>query len=144
MENEIPEPENYGLSKKERISNKKEIDFLFSNGISFFHYPLNVIAIQVPRQDTDVRVMVSVSRRKFSGAVDRNHLKRLMREAWRKQKHKLSQRKSGQEFTLAIALIYAGGKKLEYSLLEKKISCVMDRLISLHHHEIPLLQPKSK
>jgi ribonuclease P protein component, eubacterial len=73
--------------KEERISSKREIGFLFENGTSFVSYPLRILFCKREIQgDARFSVLISVSKRKFKRAVDRNRIKRLIREAYRLNK----------------------------------------------------------
>ncbi|MFN4084703.1 MAG: ribonuclease P protein component [Spirosomataceae bacterium] len=76
------------LLKSERLSSKKAIERLFdrkrTDGGTLLAYPCQVIFM--PNQETNSRVLFTVSKKKFKKAVDRNRIKRLLREAYRKQK----------------------------------------------------------
>lgn len=75
--------------KQERIVSKKLIDKLFgSKHQSAVVYPIRVVYMQVD-EDTapPLQVLISVSKRHFKHAVDRNRTKRQIREAYRNNKH---------------------------------------------------------
>lgn len=76
------------LTKTERLSSKKAIELLFdrrrTEGGALLAYPCQVLF--VPTQEPHPRVMFTVSSKKFKKAVDRNRIKRWLREAYRKQK----------------------------------------------------------
>lgn len=71
------------LSKAERIKSLKTIDELFKNGSSFFFHPLKIIYRQSPSPETASIAAFMVSKRNFKRSVDRNRIKRMMRESWR-------------------------------------------------------------
>ncbi len=74
------------FTKDERLCSRKAIEALFAGGNkSFTAFPLRVvfrIADEEP-SESSVKVLVSVSKRHFKHAVDRNRAKRQVREAWR-------------------------------------------------------------
>src|SRR5471030_2413656 len=77
----------YTFKKEERLCNKKLIDELFHNGSSFLCYPFKAswLIIDEPRQ-IPAQILFSVSKKRFKRAVDRNLVKRRMREAYRLNK----------------------------------------------------------
>jgi len=77
----------FTFTKEERLSKEKWIKELFEKGYAFQLYPFRVIHLQHPEQQFPVnQVLISVSIRNFRKAVDRNLLKRRIREAYRLQK----------------------------------------------------------
>lgn len=77
----------YTLGKTERLKSRKAIDHLFDKGQRFNVGGLRIYFLLVDNVGT--RAGVSVSSRNFSKAVDRNRVKRLLRETYRLQKHLL-------------------------------------------------------
>lgn len=124
------------FQKPERLCSKKAITDLFSEGKSFHLYPLKVV-FKVNNQNgitPKSRVLISVSKKKFKLAVDRNRIKRLIREAWRQQKHIVNQHLSHESISLDIALIYTGHQIPDFKLIQKKINAIVKRLIQ--HYEM--------
>ena len=112
----------YTFSKKERLTHKKSIQELFTEGTAVFMYPFLV------KYKTNTlpnnQVLISASKRNFKRAVDRNLLKRRVREAYRLHKHLLY---SNQDF-LDIALLYNSKEILDFDFIEKKLILVLNRL----------------
>lgn len=111
-----------GFGKDERLYRKKEIKELFDKGSSFYLYPFRVRVMDDPDSDHH-RVLFSVSRRNFKKAVDRNLIKRRMREAYRRNKFMLS----GLE-ARRIAFIYTQRAILPYDQLESAMLRVFKKL----------------
>ena len=119
---------NSGLAfpKNERLSLKRHIDMLFQNGLSFVAYPLRVIYLFPKREEKDlasqsdspVMMMVSVPKKKIRHAVDRNYIKRRVRESYRLRKHELIQACSETDKKLLLALIYLGTEKCSYTTID--------------------------
>jgi ribonuclease P protein component len=89
--------------KEERLSKDKLIQELFDKGSSFYLFPFKVFFMPNPDQGAAFhQVVISVSKRNFKRAVDRNLLKRRIREAYRLNKEMLPVRNK-----LLIAYIYS-------------------------------------
>ena len=106
------------LPKKERLCSEKIIARLFQSGVFVTKYPLRVNAL-LEVQNPDVKVMFSVSKRRFSSAVDRNRIKRLLREVYRKDKMDLWEWAGQRGQQLSIVLIYTGNEMANYQMLQK-------------------------
>ena len=97
-----------GLPKYERICKDNDIQALFGKGLGVSVYPYRVIFIF--RHDEDrrvtVRLLVSVSKKRFHHAFKRNRVKRLIREAWRRNKAPLYEICQRDNISLDVALVY--------------------------------------
>ncbi len=126
------------FKKEERLSRKKLIDKLFSEGKSFAIPPFRVVVLENknPESVYPVQVLIAVSKKNFKKAVDRNRMKRLIREAYRKNKENLYQSLWGRKKTIALALIYTAYKTTTYSEIEQKIIMIFERLQSEYEKTI--------
>ncbi|MCG8802606.1 ribonuclease P protein component [Tenacibaculum finnmarkense] len=78
----------FTLGQQERLKSKKLIGKLYEEGKSVKVFPLRMVYIQTEHTSKfPVQVGVSVPKRNFKSAVDRNRIKRLLRETYRKEKH---------------------------------------------------------
>ena len=97
-----------GLPKYERICKDNDIQALFGKGLGVSVYPYRVIFNF--RHDGDrrvtVRLLVSVSKKRFHHAFKRNRVKRLIREAWRRNKGQLYEICQRDNISLDVALVY--------------------------------------
>lgn len=117
------------FSKAERLSSKKLIDLLFNSKQFFFQYPFKVIYKEIELQHPfPVQVLISVSKRNFKHATDRNRIKRLAREAYRKNKSILIENMEKSGNNLLLALIFNGKTIPEYAEIEQKIILILQRL----------------
>jgi len=81
---------NFTYSKNERLKSKTTIGLLFSEGKSVSKYPLRLVYRQAEADsDEKIKIGVSVSKKYFKRAVDRNYFKRVLRETYRLNKHLL-------------------------------------------------------
>ncbi|MBN2616230.1 MAG: ribonuclease P protein component [Bacteroidales bacterium] len=120
------------FTKAERLYEKKLIQQLFKEGSSFFKHPFKVIYLPVKKGDGPrSRVLVSVSKRNFKKAVDRNRIKRLIREAYRHNKHLLSpEYATPKDECLLIGFIYTGKKLPDFQEVEQKIMLILQELVT--------------
>ncbi len=81
---------NFTYPKNERLKSKTTIGLLFSEGKSVSKYPLRLVyRIGETNQEEKIKIGVSVSKKYFKKAVDRNYFKRVLRETYRLNKHLL-------------------------------------------------------
>ena len=75
------------LKKSERLTSKTSIDQVYNEGNHINAFPFKLVWIEEFGAETGIKVVFSVPKRKFKKAVDRNKIKRLMREASRLHKN---------------------------------------------------------
>lgn len=121
----------YTFPKEEHLCRKKLIEQLFGKqSASFGIYPLRLTWLPAPaRSSVPPQVLVTVSKRTFKRAVDRNRLKRLIREAYRLHKHRLTEAEGGHPVAV-LGILYTGKEKSELPLLEKKLISGFTRLLA--------------
>ena len=131
---------DFSFTKAERLCSRKAIERLFSEGHSFAKYPLRLVWLPLevdPKATYPVQVALSVPKRKFKKAVSRNRIRRLMREAYRVNKHRLYQELHVGEEQHAIMLIYTAIEELPLKQIEDSIQNIIRRF--LHHRpEMPI------
>ncbi|MCF6295399.1 MAG: ribonuclease P protein component [Flavobacteriaceae bacterium] len=115
------------FSKKEKLKSKKLIEQLFAEGKSVSAYPLRLIFMETAFiEDVKLKVGVSVSKRNFKKAVDRNRIKRLLRESYRLQKHLYFNNITTQ---YAFMILYIGNDKPIYKHLETKMKLLFEQFL---------------
>ena len=120
----------YTLIKKERLSSKKLIDQLFTEGKTFFSYPFKVFYLfKETEEEFPVQVLITVSKKNFKKAVDRNKIKRLVREGYRKNKLLLHDYLNEKNKSVLLGLVYVGETILLSQEIEQKLILILQRLI---------------
>lgn len=110
----------------EKLKSKILIDILFTEGNSIKQFPIKLLYHPIENLDiTTCKTGVSVPKRNFKKAVERNYLKRLMREAYRKNKY-LVESNSNQKY--ALMFIFTARKKYEYQEISDCIVQLLKKL----------------
>jgi ribonuclease P protein component len=120
----------FSFRKDEILRKKKLIDNLFAGGTSFFNYPFKIFWLAVPLETPfPAQILISVSKRAFKHAVDRNRVRRQIREAYRKNKFQLYEYFDQHHIQGTLAIVYTAGVHLPSAEIEIKIKAVIKRLI---------------
>lgn len=118
----------YTLGKDERLKSRKVIDHLFKEGKSFSIYPFRIVWKYQPDATSILRAGFTVSTKHFKKAVDRNRIRRLIKEAYRLQKNTLQQQLQLANKPFALFIIYVGKEVPPYLLVVDKIVLILQRL----------------
>jgi len=119
----------YTLGKKDRLKSRKVIELLFKEGKSFSNFPFRVIWKYLQQENNIfLQAGFTVSTKYFKKAVDRNRIRRLIKEGYRLQKNELQQNLAYNNKRLGVFLIYAGKEIPEYPLVVEKIAAILVRL----------------
>lgn len=109
--------------KEERLHKEKLIQELFETGSSFYLFPFKVLSKHNPDGEFPVhQVLISVSKRNFKKAVDRNLIKRRVRESYRLNKNLLPARPK-----LLIAYIYTAKEILTFAQIQERLIKTLNR-----------------
>lgn len=130
----------FTLPKTERLYLRESISELFANGSSFTAYPYRVVYLLKdeidetrPSEERQSRcsVMTVAPKKRFKHAVDRNHVKRLTREAYRKQKLPLWDSLKENKKAIEVAFLYSDNKFISYEETYTVIGKAISRLIKI-------------
>jgi len=114
------------FTKAERLCSKVLIDKLIEKGNSFQSFPFKIIWLEAQESPVPAQIVISVPKRSFKKAVDRNKLKRRTREAYRKNKKILYDHLSNKKVLLMF--IYTAKTILAYKEIEEKLILGLEQL----------------
>ena len=117
---------DYTYPKKEKLKSKKTIELLFSEGKSVAKYPLRLVYSANQNQEEKLLFGVSVSKKHFKNAVDRNYYKRVLRECYRLNKHLLLEH---LDKPYAVLFFYQSKERLTYQEIHEKTVLLFEKWI---------------
>ena len=118
----------FTYSKKEKLKSKKLIDQLFTEGQSVSAFPLRLVYLPSIFNDNVIaKTGVSVSKRNFKTAVDRNRIKRLLREVYRLNKANYFNNLTTQH---AFMILYIGKEKPSLDQIENRMKLLFEKFSS--------------
>ena len=105
---------------------------MFKEGKSFGQYPLRLIWVELEDPaEFPVQFTVSVPKKKFPRAVQRNQLKRKVREAYRLHKHRLYQQLKEDERYYGWMLLYVAKEAVPYAEIEQSMRRIIPRFVKM-------------
>ena len=120
----------FQFPKKQKLCGEKVIERLFANGKSISEKPFRAIwNFEKNNDQVFVKSLIVVSKKRLKLAVERNVVKRRIKEAYRLQKKKLECFLESTNQQLNLAIIYQQEEILDYKTLEEKINLLLSRLI---------------
>ena len=118
------------LSKSERLKSKTLMDRAFSEGIRTKSFPFLIRAIEAPlAEEVPFQAAFSVGKKRFRRAVDRNRIKRLMREVWRAEKASLAKNWKVGDKQWAVVFIFVGKELPAHSDCQFHLRRAIQRLV---------------
>lgn len=133
--NKLNKLENlYSFTKEERLKSEVEISLVYNSGEKTFSHPFKVYFLKkksdnLTQLDDSIdqgklRICISVPKRKFKKAVDRNLIKRRTREAFRLNKHTWYNKI--EKINVDLYLIFIGNEISEYANIEKSMVKILN------------------
>jgi len=120
---------------KERLKSRKLINSLFKEGASFSIFPIRCIYLPITPLDEEapsdylVQFTSSVPKRAFPKAVDRNRIRRQIKETYRLQKQDFYEQLEGTKTPFALMFIYVAKEPLSYQKIEKATQKILRKLV---------------
>ena len=122
------------FKRSERLKSEKAISELFETGSSLSVHPIRLIySLKSSPGSSPVQIGFTVPKKNFKRAVDRNLLKRRMREAYRLNKFLLDDESQNNRPCLEIMLVYQGHESEDFN----KISTCIKKLLKMLSQKIP-------
>ena len=114
----------FSFPKKEKLKSKKRIEQLFTEGKEQFKFPFKLVYdFESIENAGEVHwsFAVSIPKKKIKSAVQRNLLKRRVREAFRLNRSQLSDKLASKNLKLSLMFIYIADEVKKYPVLEKSV-----------------------
>ncbi|OYX82748.1 MAG: ribonuclease P protein component [Flavobacteriales bacterium 32-34-25] len=119
---------NFNYPKNEKLKSKISIGLLFSEGKSVSKYPLRLVYHSGSLNENEkIKMGVSVSKKNFKKAVDRNHFKRILRETYRLNKHILL---DNLDKPYAFMFFYQTKERLSYEEINTKTIQLFEKFVA--------------
>jgi len=118
------------LRKRERMVSRKLIETLFGGGsLSMAAFPLRVVFMKKGRTEYDspIEILISVPKKRFKHAVDRNRVKRQVREAYRHHKQQLYDALPADQ-QLLLAFVWLSDQHISTKEVEKRVCNLLQRM----------------
>ena len=120
---------DFSFNKAERLCSKKIMDKLFTEGKTIFVFPLRIVYLETSLLSKfPVQAAFTVGKRNFKRAVQRNLIKRRMREAYRLNKHQFYVEIGDKQ--VAVFFIYTGKTISKYSQIKSSLKKGLKKLLS--------------
>ncbi len=126
----------FTLGKNERLKSRKQIERLFKEGKTLTVTPFKIFYILEKKTITvpvtsNVLFGIGAGTKNFKKAVDRNRIKRLVREAYRLQKNELKVKLMEKNLRLNVFFIYTGKELPLYNLVFEKLGTALQKFIKI-------------
>jgi ribonuclease P protein component len=130
---------DFSFKKKERLKSRKLIGTLFRAGASVGAFPLRAVFLPLLFENPSfpVQISISVPKKNFKLAVDRNRIRRQIREAYRLQKPLFYEKLAPTDRRLAIMIIYTAKEALPYEEIEKGIRKMSRKILETPETSVP-------
>lgn len=108
---------------KEHLKSKSIIEQLYANGTSVTAFPLRAVFLEQEseKQEPTAAILISVAKKRFRHAVDRNLVKRRIREAYRTSKHPFVEALENNGKKMAVAILYIDTKHNSTAFIKRKM-----------------------
>ena len=117
------------LPKSDRLTNRVSISQIYNGGKHLNEFPFKIVWRKEEEADyLGLKVVFSVPKRKFKRAVDRNQIKRLIREVYRSNKQLCFESAETKNMSVSLFIVYLGKEIPSYQLVEDKIILLLNRL----------------
>ena len=130
-------PKRFGFPKAERLKSRKRIDELFAKGKAVSVPPVRAIYLFAPAENGSLQAGVTASKKAFKKAVDRNRVKRLLREAYRLQKEALTEQLKASAKAGAVFFVYTDKTIADFDTIKTAVGKCLEKLSKNVQRENP-------
>lgn len=121
----------FRFPKNQKLCNNTDIDILFDEGASISLNPFRIVwSYNEKKDDVLMKSLIVVPKKRIKLAVQRNTIKRYIRQSYRTRKVKLEEHLKNQAIQINLAIIYNSHKVLCFEEIDVKINRLLNRLIN--------------
>jgi ribonuclease P protein component len=119
------------LPNTERVKSPQRVSEIYYKGVAGFVYPFKFHFLSQPSEHTEqplLKICIAVSKKKFKHAVDRNRVKRLVKEAYRLNKMAFYENPDNINKQVELYLVFVGKDLPAYQVVEKGIKSIIQKI----------------
>ena len=119
----------FSYNKPQKLKSRKVLEAVFAKKQSVNAFPVKLFYLAVEEADFPLKAGVGVSARNFKKAVDRNRIKRLLREAYRLNKTELLNFVQANNKNLALFILFVDKTLPDYKTIETAVKSALNKLL---------------
>lgn len=120
----------YSLNKQERLKSKKAISDLFSSSHSYAKGSIRLLWKVKKEVDAEFfcKIVIAVPKRRIKNAVDRNRIKRLIKEAYRRNKSDICAFYKDNMQVCHLVVLYTGNMNPTFDSINNNLRKLLDKM----------------
>jgi len=126
-------PQQHTFSKSQRLKSRKKLQQVFAEGKSVRTPVVRLVYLTEKTDTPEVKCGVGLTTKYFKKAVDRNRIKRLLREAYRLQQHDLNRYAVASQLSFSLFILYTGKELPHYNAIYENVGVALQKLLKALH-----------
>ena len=119
----------FSFPKNERLCGAINVARLFNDGSAMVNFPLRTVFLFEKNENCEVKILISVPKKKFKRANRRNRIKRLIRESYRLNNSELKNALASRNLSLTLAIHYISAEMPDFEKISETVKQIFEELI---------------